>query len=65
MSPCLHGLNRFFEKRGAQKVMSVKTMRLILLIIAVLLIAVGAANGGARDVLVKAINICTECIGLG
>lgn len=29
------------------------------------LIALGAVNGGARDVLVKAINICTECIGLG
>ncbi|MFR0735032.1 MAG: CD1871A family CXXC motif-containing protein [Oscillospiraceae bacterium] len=22
-------------------------------------------NGGLRDVLVKAVNICTECIGLG
>ena len=28
-------------------------------------LALGAANGGAWDVLVKAINICTECIGLG
>lgn len=33
--------------------------------LAVSLLALGAANGGMRDVLVKAINICTECIGLG
>ena len=29
------------------------------------LIAAGVLNGGLRDVLIKAINICTECIGLG
>ena len=29
------------------------------------LIAAGIANGGLRDVLYKAKNICTECIGLG
>ncbi len=40
-------------------------MRKLLVLLAILLIAVGVANGGARDVLVKAINICTECIGLG
>lgn len=33
--------------------------------LAVVLIIVGIMNGGARDVLIKAINICTECIGLG
>ena len=32
---------------------------------AVILLAAGMLNGGMRDVLVKAINICTECIGLG
>ncbi len=32
---------------------------------AVLFIMLGVMNGGLRDVLVKAINICTECIGLG
>ena len=31
---------------------------------AAMLIA-GVLNGGMRDVLVKAVNICTECIGLG
>lgn len=32
---------------------------------ALTLIALGILNGGLNDVLVKAINICTECIGLG
>ena len=39
--------------------------RLSLLVIAVLFIVVGIFNGGMADVLQKAINICTECIGLG
>ena len=34
-------------------------------IAAVLLIIAGILNGSAGDVLVKAIHICTECIGLG
>ena len=44
---------------------SVLYIRLVLLLAAVLLIALGAANGGARDVLAKAKAICMECIGLG
>ena len=39
--------------------------RAVAFALAVGLLALGAANGGMRDVLVKAINICTECIGLG
>ena len=39
--------------------------RLILYALAILLVILGVMNGGMRDVLVKAINICTECIGLG
>ncbi|MDE6504505.1 MAG: hypothetical protein K2L42_01395 [Clostridia bacterium] len=34
-------------------------------VIAITFIFLGIFNEGARDVLVKAINICTECIGLG
>ncbi len=34
-------------------------------VIAVTFIILGVFNGGARDVFIKAINICTECIGLG
>ena len=32
---------------------------------AAVFIVLGVMNGGLRDVLVKAVNICTECIGLG
>lgn len=37
----------------------------LLLALALALIVAGALNGSARDVLTKAANICTECIGLG
>ena len=40
-------------------------LRLALAVLALTFIILGVMNGGARDVLVKAINICTECIGLG
>lgn len=40
-------------------------VRMILIALAVILIALGIGNGGMHDVLVKAGNICTECIGLG
>ena len=40
-------------------------IRAVLLVAAGLMIVAGMLNGGMWDVLVKAINICTECIGLG
>jgi len=40
-------------------------IRLVLLAAAILFILLGVVNGGAGDVLIKAKNICTECIGLG
>lgn len=40
-------------------------LRLVLFAAAGLFIVLGVLNGGLNDVLVKAINICTECIGLG
>lgn len=39
--------------------------RVSVLVLAIVLISLGIINGGADDVLYKAINICTECIGLG
>ena len=42
-----------------------KTLRLVLLLGALGLIALGVFNGSAQDVLGNAIRICTECIGLG
>lgn len=40
-------------------------IRIALAVIAVAFIIWGALNGNARAVFIKAINICTECIGLG
>ena len=40
-------------------------LRAALTVLAALLLILGAFNGGLNDVLVKAVNICTECIGLG
>jgi len=37
----------------------------VIIVLAVILIIVGVSNGSARDVLYKAITICTECVGLG
>ena len=43
----------------------VTAARIVLLGIAAALIVLGVLNGSMKDVLLKAINICTECIGLG
>ena len=47
------------------KTSDVHVIRVILAVVAVVFIVLGVMNGGLYDVLVKAINICTECIGLG
>ena len=39
--------------------------RLILLAVGVGILLYGLFSGGTADVLTKAINICTECVGLG
>ncbi len=43
----------------------VGVLRACLYAVAIVFIVLGVMNGGLRDVLVKAVNICTECIGLG
>ena len=40
-------------------------LRWVCLAVAVGILAYGYCNGGTADVLTKAINICTECVGLG
>ena len=42
-----------------------RILRIALYAAALVMLAAGVMNGGMRDVLVKAVNICTECIGLG
>ncbi len=52
----------------AEKPQSTRTAwiaRVLILAIALVLLTVGIIGGGMEDVLSKAINICTECIGLG
>lgn len=43
----------------------IAAIRVAILLIGIGLFVYGFATGGTRDVLTKAINICTECIGLG
>lgn len=40
-------------------------IRIAVAAVAIVFIVLGIFNGGIADVLAKAINICTECIGLG
>ena len=58
-SPALNKTNR----RNHSKLLW--GIRIALIIAAIALIIAGILNGGMADVLSKAINICTECIGLG
>lgn len=48
-----------------EKNSSLLWLRLGLLSVGIFLLAYGFFTGGTADVLTKAINICTECVGLG
>lgn len=52
-------------KAVASSKITLLVIRILLLVVAVTFIILGILNGGADDVLGKAVNICTECIGLG
>lgn len=43
----------------------IPVFRWVFLCTGIVLVVVGLLNGGVADVLAKAVNICTECIGLG
>ena len=58
----LQAVKPFWNKN---KLYIIWAVRGAFLILAVTFILLGIFNEGARDVLIKAINICTECIGLG
>lgn len=49
----------------AENANKVLLLRLVFFVLGIGLVIYGAYSGGIADVLAKAINICTECIGLG
>ena len=51
--------------KAASRAGSPAALQIALLVMAIGLIVAGMLNGCALDVLYKAINICTECVGLG
>ena len=51
--------------KGAADTRARVWLRAALYAVAIALVIAGVLNGGMNDVLIKAINICTECIGLG
>lgn len=51
--------------RAQQPVRGLRLWRVVLYALSLFLLILGVGNQGMRDVLVKAIQICTECIGLG
>ena len=62
------GLGKTSFSSDHNKALSYKTvlvLRIVILVLAVVLIVAGIVNGSAQDVLGKAVNICTECVGLG
>lgn len=52
-------------KKTNESDVRLKYIRLAVFAVAVICIIAGIANGNMHAVMVKAINICTECVGLG
>ena len=52
-------------KQEIKKTLAINITRGVLIGVSLVLIVVGLFDGSVEDVLQKAINICTECIGLG
>lgn len=44
---------------------TVNIIRIAILVAGAALVILGACSEGTRDILTKAVNICTECVGLG
>ena len=51
------------QQTSARK--AVPILRLALLAVCIGFLLYGFFSGGTQDVLTKAVNICTECVGLG
>lgn len=50
---------------GTRNPGTLKRVRIALFVLAAVFVAAGIFNGSMEDMLIKAINICTECVGLG
>lgn len=64
----LKRLNSVSEEKTAETVTKEQRLmlpRILIITASLVLIFLGIMNGGSKDVFIKAINICTECIGLG
>ena len=59
------GIKMIFDPVFWEDRRTVLAIRLSVLTLSAVFIVLGVYNGGMRDVLEKAIKICTECIGLG
>lgn len=53
------------EPKSPPRRRSMGALQIALIVAAIGFIIAGVFNGSAKDVLYKAINICTECVGLG
>lgn len=49
----------------AAKAKKLRAVKIAVLAAAVVFVIAGILNGSMEDMLIKAINICTECVGLG
>lgn len=49
----------------SSRIKIVNATRIVLAVVSITFIVIGCFNGGAKELFEKAINICTECIGLG
>ena len=64
-APRVFGKRTEYRRAGKMNAHAKTAVRAALLAAAAALIVPGIINGGLYDVFVKAVNICTECIGLG
>lgn len=56
------GRNTEREETAAK---NLRMARLAVLVLAVIFVIAGVLNGSMEDMIIKAVNICTECVGLG
>ncbi len=59
------GMSGKASEASSGKARKLRIMRAAVFVLAAVFIIAGVFNGSMEDVLIKAINICTECIGLG